>query len=92
MYWEAGHAPEALEEFDRCLKRFGETTDVFFQDTPTLRYLPPLYYWAARAEEEVGAKAAARGNFDQFIKLRSDADPPDPLVADAQKRLATLAP
>jgi tetratricopeptide (TPR) repeat protein len=87
VYWQSGgHAPEALEEFEQCLKRRGETTDIFFYDTPTLRYLPPLFYWAARAQEAVGAPSSARANYDQFVKIRGSADPPDPLLADARTR------
>ncbi|MBI2834373.1 MAG: protein kinase [Acidobacteria bacterium] len=87
-YLEAGHFAEALAEFELCLKRRGEAADVFFVDTPTLRYLPPVYYWLARAQQELGAMAAARVNYEQFLKLRGDADPPDPLAADAASRLS----
>ena len=40
---EAEHYAEALTELELCLKRRGETTDVFFYDIPTIRYQPPLY-------------------------------------------------
>jgi tetratricopeptide (TPR) repeat protein len=88
-YVEAGHYPEALAELELCLKRRGETTDVFFYDMPTLRYLPPLYYWLARAQEGVGASAAATKFYEQFLSLRAEADPPDPLAADARRRISS---
>ena len=86
-YVEAGHFAEALAELEICMKRRGETADVFFYDMPTLRYLPPLYYWMARAQEGVGATAEAKKFYKRFLDVRADADPPDPLAADARKRV-----
>jgi tetratricopeptide (TPR) repeat protein len=91
-YVEAGptHSAEALAELDLCVKRRGEAADVFFADMPTLRYLPPAYYWLARAQEGVGTTALARQNYDLFLKLRADADPRDPLAEDAARRVRGL--
>ena len=47
VYVETKHYQEAMAEQEICLKRRGEVTDVFFYDTPSLRYLPPTYYWLA---------------------------------------------
>jgi tetratricopeptide (TPR) repeat protein len=90
-YVEAGvsHSAEGLAELELCVKRLGETADVFFYDMPTLRYLPPVYYWLARAQEGTGDTTRARENYDRFLKLRADADPADPLAADATRRLRT---
>lgn len=85
-YLQAGHFPEALSELEVCLKRRGETTDLLFADTSTLRYLPPLYYWLGLAQEGVGTKQAAHESFQEFLKLRADAEPGDPLVTDARRR------
>ena len=90
-YLEAGHDAEALAEFELCLKRRGETSDVFFADTPTVRYFPPLHYWLARAQQEVGALGEARSGYESFLALRKQADAPDSLAADASRRLAALA-
>jgi tetratricopeptide (TPR) repeat protein len=90
LYVETEHFPEAMAELDLCLKRRGETTDVFFYDTPTLRYLPPAYYWLARAQEKMGV-ADARANYERFLALRGDADTPDPLAADARRRVSASA-
>jgi tetratricopeptide (TPR) repeat protein/tRNA A-37 threonylcarbamoyl transferase component Bud32 len=84
------HAAEALSELDACIKRRGEATDAFVDDLPTLRYLPPAYYWLARAQEDAGSTTEARATYDTFLKLRADADPADPLVADAARRLRQL--
>ncbi len=87
-YLEGGHAAEALAEFEGCEKRVGETADLMFADTATLRYLPPLYYWLARAQEGVGMTSAARDNYRRFLSLRTDADPNDPLVVQAKQAAA----
>jgi len=84
---EADHFAEALAELESCVKRRGETTDVFFYDAPTLRYLPPAYYWLGRAQEGVGSKGEARKSYERFLSLRADADPSDPLAVDARRRL-----
>jgi tetratricopeptide (TPR) repeat protein len=86
-FYAAGQLPQAEEEWDRCIERRGEATDVFFADTSTLRYLSPIYYWLARAQQAVGTMDGARRNYDAFLKLRSDADPTDPLAADARRRI-----
>jgi tetratricopeptide (TPR) repeat protein len=88
LYVETERYTEALGELDACMKRYGEAGDVFFYDFPTARYLPPLYYYLARAQEALGS-ADAKANFERFLALRDDADPPDPLAADAKKRLGS---
>ena len=88
-YAEADHFAEAMAELELCVKRRGEAADAFFYDTPTLRYLPPVYYWLARAQLAMGVSDAAR-NYQYYLTLRADASPPDPLVVDARRRLATL--
>jgi tetratricopeptide (TPR) repeat protein len=89
-YLEAKYFPEAVSEFELCVKRKGEATDIFFLDASTIRYLPPAYYWLGRAQEGVGAADAARKSYEQFLALRNTADPPDPLAADARARLSRL--
>ena len=85
-YLDAGRFAEAVAAFDKCEKRKGEATDVFFENVSTIRYLPPVYYWLGRAQERLGAVSAARGSYEQFLKLRSEAVPADPLAADARRR------
>jgi hypothetical protein len=60
--------------------------DVFFNDMPTLHYLPEVYYWLGRAQDGVGSKGEAQKSFEQFLNVRSEAKPPDPLMADPRKR------
>ncbi len=86
-FFEAEHYPEALDEFDHCVRGKGEITDVFLVDSATLRYYPPALYWLGRCHEALGNKTAADDLYRQFLELRGDADPPDALAADAAIRL-----
>jgi hypothetical protein len=79
-----------MAELEICLKRRGEVTDVFFYDTPSLRYWPAMYYWLARAQQALGV-ADAQQNYERFLALRSNADPPDPLATDARRRITPPA-
>jgi tetratricopeptide (TPR) repeat protein len=89
-YLAAGRPAEALAELEQAVKRRGETTDAFFDDLPTLRYLPPAYYWLGRAQEATGSAAAARGSYATFVNLYADADTADATLADARRRVAAL--
>jgi tetratricopeptide (TPR) repeat protein len=88
-YLTAGQAPEALAEFEMCLKRQGEATDVFFANGATLRYLSPVHYWLARSQEMLG-NAGARQNYEWYVKLRGATDAADPMLIDSRARLAKL--
>jgi serine/threonine protein kinase/tetratricopeptide (TPR) repeat protein len=87
-FFAAGHYPEALDEFDYCVRNRGEITDVFLADSATLRYFPPALYWLGRCHEALGNQDAARALYEEFIALRVEADPPDELAADAAARPA----
>src|SRR5262249_13802603 len=87
-YARTEHFAEAMSELDIAFKRRGEVTDAFLYDTPTLRYLPPLYYWLARSQQAMGA-GDAKKTYELFVSLRTDADTPDALTTDARKRLGT---
>ena len=85
-YFEAGHVPEALDELQACVDRKGEIADVFLVDGATLRYFPPALYWLGRTKEALGEGDGARDLYSQYLELRRDADPPDPLAEDAAAR------
>jgi hypothetical protein len=89
-YAEAQHFPEALAELELAVKRRGEATDMYLDDVPTLRYLPPAYYWLARTQEALarGVNPEARANYQRYLDLRANATAPDPWAADARQRLA----
>ena len=63
---------------------------MYFDDVPTLRYLPPVYYWLARTQEGLaaGVSAEARKNYQRYLELRASATFADPLAADARQRLS----
>ena len=86
-FFAAGHFPEALDEFDYCVRNRGEITDVFLVDSATLRYFPPALYWLGRCHEALGNSEAARDLYEEFVALRVETDPPDELAADAATRL-----
>jgi tetratricopeptide (TPR) repeat protein len=90
-YLEAGpqHAVEALDEWKRCYERRGESVDLFFADSPTVRYTPQLQYWLGRAHEGVRAIGSAAAAYREYVRMRSEAAQ-DPLVADARRRLEAL--
>jgi eukaryotic-like serine/threonine-protein kinase len=87
LYARSEHYPEALAELELCARRAGEVTDVFMADTPTLRYLPPAFYWLGRTQHALGV-AAHRATWERFLALRGNADPPDPRVAEVRKLLS----
>ncbi len=83
---DAGRFEDAARELAVCEARAGEgASDPF--DTPFIRRIPLLAYYIGRAQEGLGDKAAAHAAYEKFVAGRAKGDP-DPLVADARKRLA----
>jgi len=89
-YLEAGAYPEAVAEFEKCEKRKGEATSIFLNDFPTYRYLDSLDYFMGRAQEGQGSKDAAKKSYEKFLQIKAKADQGQALVADAQRRLASI--
>jgi len=87
-YLEDGKSFEAYDQFDKCRNRRGEVTALFVDDIPTLRYLPPLYYYLGRAQEGLGSPQAA-DSYNTFLSIRA-ASEKDPLVEDTRERLDAL--
>jgi serine/threonine protein kinase/Tfp pilus assembly protein PilF len=87
-YLSAGptHGAEALKELTLCVNRKGEVADVFLANTPSVRYLPPAYYWLAQAQEAVGSTAEATKTYNEFLARRPAPDASDDLAADARRR------
>ncbi len=87
-YLEAGQFTEAHSEFETCLRRRGEAFSVFLDDLPTLRELPPVYYYLGRSQE--GLKiAAASESYKKFLQIKVLGSG-DPMVEDARGRLKNL--
>ncbi len=85
-YLDAGAFTEASSEFDICLKRRGEATSVFLDDVPSYHLLPAVYYYQGRAREGLNSPGAAE-SYKTFLSIK-EKGAGDPLVADAQRRLA----
>jgi tetratricopeptide (TPR) repeat protein len=84
-YLEAGEFPDAYSEFEACLKRRGEATALFFDEIPTYRIFPPVYYYMGRAQDGLKSPNASE-SYKNFLSIREKATA-DPLTADAKKRL-----
>ena len=88
-YQTAGRHTEAISELLACHNRRGEAMSLFMDEVPTYRYLAPLPYWLARAQEGTGQIAQAKANYEAFLAQKKGPTK-DPLVADARQRLALL--
>jgi eukaryotic-like serine/threonine-protein kinase len=86
-YLDAGAFTEASSEFDICLNRRGEATSVFLDDVPSYHVLPAVYYYQGRAREGLNSPGAAE-SYKSFLAIK-EKGAGDPLVADAQRRLAS---
>jgi tetratricopeptide (TPR) repeat protein len=85
-YVQAEHYAEAVQALESSQKRRGEATAIFLDDLPSVRYLAPVSYWLARAQDGLGLKPTANENYKKYLALRGAATR-DPLAADAQKRV-----
>ena len=75
---------EADSEFELCLKRRGEASAVFLDDVPTLRRLPPVYYFLAQAQDGLKSPSAAE-SYREFLKMQPNGS--GELVTDARRHL-----
>jgi len=75
---------DADAEFDRCLKRRGETMSLFLDEVPTYGYFPQVYYYAGRVREGLRTASFA-DSYRTYLSVRGAAGE-DPLLADAKKR------
>jgi tetratricopeptide (TPR) repeat protein/predicted Ser/Thr protein kinase len=80
---------EASDQFNTCIKRSGEATAVFLDDTPSYRYFPAVYYYLAQAQQALKIDAA-KDSYRKFLAVKANADPNDSMVADARKRALEL--
>ena len=87
-YLEKGAFTEASSEFEKCLKRQGEATFIYFdEESPTYDLLPPIYYYLGRAQEGLHSSSAA-DSYRKFLSFQKADE--NPLTADARDRLARL--
>ena len=84
-YLETSSFPEADAAFEDCLKRRGEAVALYLDDVPTLRLLPPTYYYLGRVQEGLKSPAAAE-SYRTFVSLQPQGN--TALLEDAKRRLA----
>ena len=85
-YLEAGAYAEALSEFEKCQNRCTEALSVFLMDFPTCRYLDTMDYYVGRALEGMSSPAS-KEYYQKLLDIKANADPGNPLVTDARKRM-----
>ncbi len=82
---EAGAFTEADSEFDRCIKRRGETLALFLDEVPTYSYFPAVYYYQGRVREGLKSPGFAEP-YRNYLNIRGkSAD--DPLVPEIRRRI-----
>jgi tetratricopeptide (TPR) repeat protein len=82
-YLASGAFTEADSEFDRCLKRRGEALALFLDEVPTYSYLPPVYYYQAKAREGMKSAGFAE-SYRKYLEIRGQAGE-DPLLAEIRR-------
>jgi hypothetical protein len=88
-YLTAADFTNAQTEFDACVSRKGEATNILADDIPTYRVMATARYYMGRAQEGQGspaAAAAAQESYKAFIAMKQRGDEQG-LVADARKRV-----
>jgi serine/threonine protein kinase/Flp pilus assembly protein TadD len=83
-YLEAGAFTQADAEFDRCIKRRGETLALFLDEEPTFGYFPTAYYFQGRAREGLRTAGFAE-SYRTYLTIRGQSKE-DALVPDARRR------
>jgi len=84
-YLEAGQFVEADSEFDRCIKRRGETSELFIDNVPSFSYFPVVYYYQGRVREGLKTAAFAE-SYRTYLSIRGQAGE-DPLLPEIHRRL-----
>src|SRR5215472_17198145 len=84
-YLDAGAFAEADSEFDRCIRRRGESLEFFIDNTPTYSYLPVVYYYQGRVREGLKSPGFA-DSYQTYLSIRGQSTE-DPMVADTRHRL-----
>jgi tetratricopeptide (TPR) repeat protein/predicted Ser/Thr protein kinase len=84
-YLEAGLFVQADSEFDRCIKRRGETSELFIDNVPSFSYFPLVYYYQGRVREGIKTPAFAE-SYRNYLSIRGQAGE-DPLLPEIRRRL-----
>ena len=84
-YLKAGAFTEANTELENCLKRRGETTDIYVDEQQTFRYFPPTQYYLGEALQGMRSAGAPEA-YRNFLALKVK-EAKDPMVEQARRRL-----
>jgi tetratricopeptide (TPR) repeat protein len=87
-YLAASDFTNAQTEFDACVSRKGEATNILLDDIPTYRLMASVVYYKGRAQEGQGspaAAAAAQESYKAFVSVKKGDE--QGIVADARKRV-----
>jgi eukaryotic-like serine/threonine-protein kinase len=84
-YQDAGAFTEADSEFDQCVKRRGETIELFMDNVPTYAYFPPVYYYEGRVREAMKSDGFA-DFYKDYLSIRGQSTE-DLLVPDIRHRI-----
>jgi tetratricopeptide (TPR) repeat protein len=84
-YLQAGAFAEADAELETCIKRRGEATALFLEESPTYHLFPQVYYYLGLVREGLKSPGAVDA-FKSFLSLQTG--PGDALLSDARRRLA----
>ena len=75
---------QADAEFDRCIKRRGETLALFLDEEPTVGYLPPIYYYQGRVREGLKSSGFAEP-YRAYLAIRGESKE-DSLAAELRSK------
>ncbi len=87
-YFELGAFEDALRELEVAAGSRGAGAFAYYDDLPTLRYLPGVVYLVARSKDALGRPDAPEA-YRAFLAMEPYAQG-DPLVVDAERRLQRL--
>jgi len=83
-YLAANAFTQADSEFDRCIKRRGETLALFLDEEPTVGYLPTVYYYQGRVREGLKSEGFAE-SYRTYLAIRGDSKE-DALAAELRNK------
>jgi len=83
-FLEAGAFTQADSEFDRCIRRRGETLALFLDEEATYAYFPPVYYYQGRVREALNNARFAE-SYRAYVAIRGQSKE-DPLLPEVRRR------